>query len=164
MANKELTINQIKEKYKTNKVYKWRFSHFSVPVYVVYKGQKIIVLDYRRHAYPVWITADALVTVTEDRFHAIKGMKYIVGDARKAEVLATFDRPVWPTIKMWKEHLGSNWDEQPAAQKFIMSNLTRWFDEKARGIKKAARFKSVEDVFKFVVQDIFEGEHNWQRY
>jgi hypothetical protein len=130
----------------------------------VHKGRKIIILDYRRHAYPVWLTVDAIGTVTKDRFHAIKGMKYVIGDARKSEILATFDRPAWPTMKMWKEHLNTMYMQQPAPQRFIMSNLVKWYDDKARGVKKRAKLKSIEDVFRFMVRDIFTGGHNWQRY
>jgi len=162
MADKKLNIKQIKEKYKTDNVHKWSFFHFSAPVYVVRKGQKTYILDYRRHAYPLWITADALGTITKDRFHAVVGDKYIVGNARKSEILGTLNRPKWPTMKMWKEHLSSDWTEQSRPQKFFMSELTRWLDEKARKLKKANRLKSVEDVMKASIEEIFEGGINWQ--
>jgi hypothetical protein len=161
-AYKKLNIKQIKEKYKTDNVYKWSFFRFSAPVYVIYKGQKVIIIDYRRHAYPEWITADALGVITKDRFHAVAGNKYIVGDARKSEIFGTFNRPEWPTMKMWKYHFSLDWTKQPQAQGFLMGNLTRWFDERARGLKKANRLRSVEDVMKDSIREIFKGGINWQ--
>jgi len=157
MTNKKLNINQIKEKFKTDDVQKWSFYHYSAPVYIIRKGQKTYILDYRRHAYPLWITADALGVMTKNRFHAIKGMKYIVCDALKSKILATFNRPKWPTLRMWRQHFNYDWREQAAAQILFMGNLMSWFDDKARNIKKADRFKSVEDVMRFSIWKVFEG-------
>jgi len=163
VADKKLNIKQIKEKYKTDDVYKWSFHHFSAPVYVVKKGQKIYILDYRRHPYPLWIEgADALGTVTKDRFHAVVGDRYVVGDARKSKTHGSLLRPKWPTLKMWKQHLSPDWTEQPQAQKFFMSKLTSWLDDKARNLKKANRFKSVKDVMRFSIKEVFTGGINWQ--
>ena len=163
------SIRDLRNRYgEDNILSKWSFYHFSAPVYVVKQGSKKIIVDLRRQSYPEWLTVDTFGLITKDRFHALSDDKLIIADARKSKVLATFDRPKLPTFKMWKWHLENNYDykkrENPALVLF-MGFVTKWYDDKAKGIKGANKFKSIEDVARYTIKFMFEtGTSQWLPY